>query len=289
MRYFDFVRASFVILLTALFFCNGAAFSAPGSQLVPLTRTPERIGSLGAAGIPVKLSIGGRTYAGTYLSSVSEVGLARRSGLRQTDVLIYVNQRGTMDPKTAQRVVSDIQGGSNTNVSFARNVRGTYQFGQIVTSWGIEAVKKQTPNKVNSGPKVTPSASQVESIMFSLVNAERAKNKLGPLSSNSKLAGVAQKHAEDMHTRKFFSHYTEDGKNYVDRANAAGIDGGIGENLEKINLMPTADQMATQGHKQFMNSAVHRANLLNPAWTSMGIGTVYEGDGTLVVVQMFHR
>lgn len=288
MRQLKLVRTAFALLLSVPFFYNSSAISAPGgSQLVPLSRSPERIGSLGATGLPVRLTVGGRTYAGTFLSYASELGLAYRSGLRQTDVLISVNQRGTGDPKTAQRVINELEGGSNTNLSFARNVRGTYQFGQIVTAWGKEAVRNQTPSQVNAGPKATPPASQVESIIFSLVNAERAKHKLSKLSSNSALAAVAYKHAQDMHTRRFFSHTNPDGKDQGQRARDAGINAWIGENLEKISLFPTAAQMATSGHEQFMHSTNHRANILDHKWKSMGLGTVYEGDGTMIVVQMF--
>ena len=115
---------------------------------------------------------------------------------------------------------------------------------------------------------------------ISLMNADRAASGLPALKVNSKLVVLARDYAQDMINRDYFSHYNPEGQSPFDRMNKYGIRYSYaGENLAINRSVEAAE-------KAFMNSAGHRANILNPNYTEIGIGVKYEGN-TVYVVQEF--
>ena len=131
-------------------------------------------------------------------------------------------------------------------------------------------------------PSPTPSGLTAdESKAVELLNADRAANGLSPVRVNLKLTGLARDYAQDMINRNFFSHYNPEGKSPFDRMRAYGIPFGYaGENLA-INSSVSAAEQA------FMTSSGHRANILNPKYTQVGIGVRYNSRGSVYVVQEF--
>ena len=115
--------------------------------------------------------------------------------------------------------------------------------------------------------------------MLALVNAERAAAGCGALSADSGLASVARAHSADMRDRGFFDHVNLDGLDPFDRAERAGISARA-ENLAYGQPDPAAVMDA------WMNSAGHRANILNCSLTRLGVG-VAEGAGGPWWTQLF--
>lgn len=112
---------------------------------------------------------------------------------------------------------------------------------------------------------------EAEKEMLKLVNIEREKQGLEPVEYNSALEDVARAHSKDMFARGYFSHYTPEGASPFDRMEEYGITYGYaGENLA---LAPTTS-LAMQG---LMNSPGHRANILSPNFTKLGIGVIDGG------------
>ena len=112
-------------------------------------------------------------------------------------------------------------------------------------------------------------ASQV----LSLVNNARAKEGLKPLTLNSNLSSVAQKKAQDMQSNNYFSHTSPTYGSPFDMMRSAGIRyGTAGENIAKGQV--SAQQVFTD----WMNSPGHRANILNPNYTQMGLGVTTNGQ-----------
>lgn len=136
----------------------------------------------------------------------------------------------------------------------------------------------------NSSTPTIPSTSGLtadESKAFQLLNADRAANGLPALKINTSLVRLAEGYASDMINRKFFSHYNPEGQSPFDRMRQAGISYRYaGENLA-INRNVTAAETA------FMNSPGHRANILSPNYTEVGIGVRYDSTGSAYVVQEF--
>jgi uncharacterized protein YkwD len=128
---------------------------------------------------------------------------------------------------------------------------------------------------------VTATTSTEEALALNLLNADRSKHGLRPLKHNSQLATLGQKYAKDMIQRKFFAHTNPDGLSPFDRMKKAGIAYGYaGENLAINTNVNTAENA-------FMNSSGHRANILSPNYTDVGIGVAHDARGSAYVVQEF--
>jgi uncharacterized protein YkwD len=108
-------------------------------------------------------------------------------------------------------------------------------------------------------------------VVVDLVNAERA-SRCGPLAVDDRLATAAQRHSDDMAAHDYFSHTSLNGDTLADRAEAAGFTGGmLGENIAAGQRTPE-DVMAA-----WMDSAGHRANILNCDYTVIGVGLNEDG------------
>ena len=148
----------------------------------------------------------------------------------------------------------------------------TDSLGQTATDNTTVTVSCQTPSNAASF------AQQV----LTLTNAERANVGLAALTWDNTLAQVAGNHACDMIVRNFFAHDNPDGQNVGDRATAAGYTWtAIGENLAAGHQTPAA---AVAG---WMNSAGHKANILNASFTALGVGYREGGSLARYWVQVF--
>ncbi|MEU9842295.1 CAP domain-containing protein [Actinomadura sp. NPDC048032] len=109
--------------------------------------------------------------------------------------------------------------------------------------------------------------------VVSLTNAHRASHGLRPLADDPRLTAAAQAYSEDMAVRRFYSHTSPEGTQPWDRARAAGSTHlGIGENIACGQRSPAE---VVQG---WMDSPGHRANILKPDFTHIGVG--FQGGGT---------
>lgn len=158
-------------------------------------------------------------------------------------------------------------------------------WGNIFTPLTFAAPYKEpnTRNTASDGPRADEiaSLSTEEQLAFDLLNADRAANGLAPLKLNISVTAVAQRHAQDEINRDFFAHNNPDGLSPFDRMHAAGISFRYGGENLAINQDVTAAQQA------LMNSPGHRANILSPDYSEVGIGIRYNTQGALYVVQCF--
>ncbi|MEU7585183.1 CAP domain-containing protein [Micromonospora sp. NPDC049230] len=117
----------------------------------------------------------------------------------------------------------------------------------------------------SSGSSGTVSAQARE--VVDLVNAERAKAGCAALSIDDKLMTAAQKHSQDQADHKNMSHTGSDGSNAGARLDRVGYAWRTyGENVAWNQQTPAAVMDA------WMNSSGHRANILNCAFTEIGVG-----------------
>ncbi|MER7591196.1 CAP domain-containing protein [Micromonospora sp. NPDC127501] len=100
-----------------------------------------------------------------------------------------------------------------------------------------------------------------------LVNAERAKAGCKALSIDDKLMTAAQRHSQDQADHENMSHTGSDGSNAGTRLDRVGYTWRTyGENVAWNQKTPAAVMDA------WMNSSGHRANILNCAFTEIGVG-----------------
>jgi uncharacterized protein YkwD len=103
--------------------------------------------------------------------------------------------------------------------------------------------------------------------MLARVNAERAKDGRPPLKLDPRLNEAAQKHAEDMLLRSYYSHFSPEKTSPQDRVRKAGYAPHIvAENIARGPF--TVGEVVSH----WMSSREHRGNLLHPAFRDLGVG-----------------
>ncbi len=130
-------------------------------------------------------------------------------------------------------------------------------------------------------------ANALEEYMLELVNSERAKVGVAPLTFNNKLNSAAENHSSWMLDEDVFNHKGANGSNMVDRTKDAGyaLSGPalIGENIgwqSKRGEEGEEDSLSddVEGiHSNLMKSDAHKAAILNPEFKEIGIG-IEEGE-----------
>ncbi|OIJ10796.1 serine protease [Anaerobacillus alkalilacustris] len=120
-------------------------------------------------------------------------------------------------------------------------------------------------------------SSTFEDQVVTLVNQERRKNGLSPLTHRADLKNVAHKKAEDMIKSNYFSHNSPNYGSPFDMLRTFGISyQAAGENIAKGQSTPEAVM------NSWMNSSGHRQNILSGQYDAIGVG-FYHGAW----VQMF--
>lgn len=143
------------------------------------------------------------------------------------------------------------------------------------------ATTSKTTTTTTSTPASNAGMAATEKTALNLLNADRAANGLKALKLNSQLTVLGENYAQDMINRNFFSHTNPEGLSPFDRMKQAGISYSYaGENIAINSNVTTAEQA-------FMNSAEHKANILNTNYTDVGIGVRLDANGSAHVVQEF--
>ena len=123
-----------------------------------------------------------------------------------------------------------------------------------------------------AAPAQAACPSSFEEQVVDLVNVERSKRKLAPLSHEERLIEAARRHSTDMADGNFLDHTGSDGSNAGQRIDDAGYDWHTwGENIAYGYPNPASVVDA------WMNSSGHRANILNPNFVHIGVGHVDDG------------
>jgi uncharacterized protein YkwD len=121
-----------------------------------------------------------------------------------------------------------------------------------------------------------------EKKLIDLTNRERKKHKLPPLKINLLLCKVARAHSTNQAKQQKMAHIL-DGKNPFQRLKEAkyryedaGENVGFGLNVTLPEVM-----------EGWMNSPLHRKNILDKSFTEIGFGAVAAKDGTVYYTQVF--
>jgi len=156
---------------------------------------------------------------------------------------------------------------------------------------GISELLAQNPqiknaNMIYPGQKITiPAQSSVkayEDEVARLVNVERAKNGLPALTMNWELSRVARYKSQDMVNKNYFSHTSPTYGSPFKMMESYGIKfTSAGENIAYGQRTPT------EVMNGWMNSPGHRANILSPSYTQIGVGLAKTSNGVCYWTQMF--
>lgn len=129
------------------------------------------------------------------------------------------------------------------------------------------------PGQVLTIPQVEEAVLAYENEVIRLVNAERSKNGLSPLTANWELSRVARYKSQDMADNRYFSHTSPTYGTPFQMMKSFGLSfRTAGENIAYGQRTPQAVVNA------WMNSSGHRANILSSSYTQIGVGYVASGN-----------
>lgn len=164
-------------------------------------------------------------------------------------------------------------------------------------------------------PKIT--TAELELLIHQQVNRERQKHGLPELASDELLAEIARKHSSDMARNHFFSHTNLQGEGPAERAKSLGWDKkkqigpntwalGLGENIylnhlydkvvtvkqngvtvKKEYLWKSQEEIVKSTVQGWMDSRLHRENILSPQYDRQGIGVAISGNDIYITEDMF--
>jgi uncharacterized YkwD family protein len=118
--------------------------------------------------------------------------------------------------------------------------------------------------------------------VLKLVNAERQKAGLQPLTLSEKLTNIAYTKAKDMADKGYFSHQSPTYGSPFDMLKQFGVSfSAAGENIA------AGQKTAQEVMDSWMNSSGHRANILNKNYTQLGVGFYRGGQYGTEWVQLF--
>lgn len=134
-----------------------------------------------------------------------------------------------------------------------------------------------------------------ERLLAELINKERITRGLSQLVLEPTLSEVARVHSVEMRDRRYFSHIspTPDRRTMLDRflARFANPPAKLAENIaqRKESGWALSEQSIRESHEELMKSPGHRANILDPEFTHVGIGIAIDDRGNYWITEMFMR
>jgi len=135
------------------------------------------------------------------------------------------------------------------------------------------------PGQLVTVPQADTGVSNFETEVVRLVNQIRSQNGLKPLTQDWQLSRVARVKSQDMADKNYFSHTSPTYGSPFDMMKSFGISyKTAAENIAMGQKTPQAVVNA------WMNSSGHRKNILNPSFTTIGVGYVAKGN---IWTQMF--
>lgn len=156
------------------------------------------------------------------------------------------------------------------------------------------------PTRASTEPQSDSLDLDVESLqdlMLDLINQDRVASGLGKVEWDETAAQAGVVHAQDMLENGYFSHWNLVGLGPDHRYSLAGGKHAVMENLHAFSYTfengrgaPVEDWEAVivQAQEGLMNSPGHRANILDPAHTHVGIGMAYDAaTGQFYLAQEF--
>lgn len=123
------------------------------------------------------------------------------------------------------------------------------------------------PPQTTTPPFVPPDLHPIEARVVERTNAQRARHGLPPLSVDPSLVSSARRHAAWMTNSQSLTHTSQP----------------VGENIAM------GQSSSSEVINAWMNSSGHRANILSPGYTRIGVAAYVTPGGTIYWCQQFLR
>lgn len=180
---------------------------------------------------------------------------------------------------------------SNTTVNNQEEITESNSYSNTEKSSVSSQEKVNTPSK-STTPTTTVTgdfSSQIEQLIFTKVNEERARAGMSTLSYSSLMEKYARIKSKDMGDKNYFDHRNLEGELITAQMARDGISyRSWGENIAYIGGVSDINELANQFMINWMNSQGHRENILSPNFTSIGVG-VYKAGNRYYATQEFYK
>ena len=149
-------------------------------------------------------------------------------------------------------------------------------------STGTSTSESGTGDSDAQDSKVTQAEMTQAEAVLKLVNQERKKAGVSPLTLSDKLTSIANTKAKDMADKGYFSHNSPTYGSPFDMLKQFGVSYSYaGENIA------AGQKSAEEVMNSWMNSSGHKANILNKNYTQLGVGFYRGGEYGTEWVQLF--
>jgi uncharacterized protein YkwD len=137
---------------------------------------------------------------------------------------------------------------------------------------------RRTGREGSRGEAASLDPRAAERRFHALIDAERRAARLAPLAWSERLAEIARRHSAEMADDNDVRHVSPRTGDALDRMQAAGlVVTFVAENLG-------SGRSIVEVHRGLLGSPGHRATILSPVPTSLGVGVVVREEGTQGVV-----
>lgn len=211
---------------------------------------------------------------------LDNTGVMETGWIKDNEKWYYLNEHGIMQTGTInlgnktynlnnsgqlEQIISD-----SNQETFSSSSLATYD-----TSVDIDGLPKLPQNYAIN---IQQSA---ENNILELMNQKRTEAGLNPLTLDSTLLQIARYKSNHMIQFGYFDHTTPEGNNWTSWLNTINYNyTTTGENIAYNNYDPVGL------FNQWWNSSGHRANMMNPSYTKVGIGVIY-GNNKYMGTQTF--
>lgn len=140
----------------------------------------------------------------------------------------------------------------------------------------------ETPS--TSTPTTSDEITNLQNEVFRLINEERRRAGLPALIMDSEITKVARAKSEDFINNNYFAHNSPQYGSPFEMLRTFGINySAAAENIA------SGQNNAEAAVNHWMNSAGHRANILNSTFNKTGVGVARDRNGNLYWTQLFVR
>ena len=143
---------------------------------------------------------------------------------------------------------------------------------------------------------IAPDIPALQQLMLQLVNDDRRANGFSEVGLDSTATNVGVQHAHEMAQFSYISHWNLEGYGPDHRYSMAGGSNHVMENVYYFEHTPGYgpksvkewEERIREAQESLMESPGHRANILTPGHTHLGVGIAYEkSNGRLAIAQEF--
>ncbi len=206
-----------------------------------------------------------------------------------TDTSTNVSDTSVITPKTKTtdiaKTTTTVQKTKTTTAAKTTTAKTTTVTTTTTKTTTTTTPKSSTASTTTSGSKLTPPSGVTmtanEKLIFDLVNQARVADGAKSLQHDGDLTWLARLKSQDIVDNNYFDHYSPTYGSVSDMLKAAGISYRCwGENIAKT-------YSAEKAFTNWMNSSGHRANILNPKFTHIGIGIAKYSSSSNIYTQIF--